>query len=59
MRKYVLLLVVAGTMCSCRSQKVGCPTNERNKGAEKVLDEMSAPPKKKGFLGLFGGKRKG
>lgn len=46
---FVCLFVVSVLTVACRSQKTGCPTPTRNLGAEKVMDEMSAPKKK----GLF------
>lgn len=45
----ILCVLVSLSTIACRTQKKGCPVNERNKGAEKVLEEMSNPPKK----GLF------
>ncbi|UCJ07018.1 hypothetical protein KTO58_25685 [Chitinophaga pendula] len=52
----IIILLIAGivALSSCRVGKVktGCPTPRKNWGAEKVLDDMSKPKKKK-FLGLF------
>ncbi|MGN6511522.1 MAG: hypothetical protein ACTHLD_18805 [Chitinophaga sp.] len=50
MRKLFLLLVLCAIVgVGCRTQKTGCPTPVKNLGAERVMDEMSKPPKK----GLF------
>jgi hypothetical protein len=43
---FVLVIALAG-FSSCRTRKTGCPTPRKNWGAEKLLDEMSAPRKKK------------
>ena len=49
MRKLLLfVLVISFTgLSACRTRKTGCPTPRKNWGAEKLLDEMSAPRKKK------------
>lgn len=48
--RYILIVTtVLITTASCRTQKTGCPTPKKNRGAEMVLDDMSRPPKK----GLF------
>ncbi|MBW8685796.1 hypothetical protein [Chitinophaga rhizophila] len=49
MRKLILFAVIVSLtgLSSCRSRKTGCPTPRKNWGAEKLLDEMSAPKKKK------------
>jgi hypothetical protein len=50
MRKLFLLLVMCGIVSlGCRTHKTGCPTPVKNLCAERVMDEMSKPPKK----GLF------
>ncbi len=43
---FVLVLSFIG-LSACRTRKTGCPTPRKNWGAEKLLDEMSAPKKKK------------
>ncbi|UYQ93077.1 hypothetical protein MKQ68_23635 [Chitinophaga horti] len=48
-RHIVVMLAIMVAAAACRSTKTGCPTPKRNMGAEKVLDDMSKPPKK----GLF------
>lgn len=49
MKKHILLLLVISVIgtSACRTRKTGCPTPRKNWGAEKLLDEMSAPKKKK------------
>jgi len=49
MRKITLLLTAAAllAMGACRTQKTGCPQPRKNWGAEKVLDELNKPTKKK------------
>lgn len=49
MRHMLIVTAVLLMAAGCRTPKTGCPTPKRNMGAEKVLDEMSRPPKK----GLF------
>jgi len=43
---FVLVISLTG-LSACRTRKTGCPTPRKNWGAEKLLDEMSAPKKKK------------
>ncbi|MVT06836.1 hypothetical protein [Chitinophaga tropicalis] len=43
---FVMILSITG-LSACRTRKTGCPTPRKNWGAEKLLDEMSAPKKKK------------
>jgi hypothetical protein len=49
MKKLILFAVVLSItgLSACRTRKTGCPTPRKNWGAEKLLDEMSAPKKKK------------
>ncbi|QHS61383.1 hypothetical protein [Chitinophaga agri] len=50
MRRIVLLVLVISltSLSACHTRKkTGCPTPRKNWGAEKLLDEMSAPKKKK------------
>lgn len=49
MKKFILFVLVLSFtgLTACRSRKTGCPTPRKNWGAEKLLDEMSAPKKKK------------
>jgi len=49
MKKLLLfILVISFTgLSACRTRKTGCPTPRKNWGAEKLLDEMSAPKRKK------------
>jgi hypothetical protein len=50
MRTLLLFVLVLSltSLSACRTRKTGCPTPRKNWGAEKLLDEMSAPRKKKG-----------
>lgn len=52
MRRLCFLLVLATGILAigCRTQKTGCKVSKRNMGAERVMDEMNAPPKKKGLF---------
>ncbi|SHL83698.1 hypothetical protein SAMN05444266_105165 [Chitinophaga jiangningensis] len=43
---FILLLLTAAAT-ACRTQKKGCPQPRRNWGAEKVLDELSSPSKRR------------
>jgi len=43
---FVLVVSLSG-LSACRTRKTGCPTPRKQWGAEKLLDEMSAPRKKK------------
>jgi len=50
MRKTLTLLLLAAYLLAfgaCRTQKTGCPSPRQNWGAEKVLDELNKPGKKK------------
>ncbi|GAA0528533.1 hypothetical protein [Chitinophaga japonensis] len=50
MRKTLILLLLTFSILAfgaCRTQKTGCPSPRKNWGAEKVLDELNKPGKKK------------
>lgn len=50
-KRYFLYMLATGILfLGCRTQKTGCPTPKRNLGAERVLEEMSQPKKKKGLF---------
>jgi len=42
-----ILLLLAAAVTACRTQKKSCPQPRRNWGAEKVLDELNSPFRKK------------
>jgi hypothetical protein len=50
MQKKITLLLIATALISmgaCRTQKTGCPQPRKNWGAEKVIDELNKPKKKR------------
>ncbi|PSL22561.1 hypothetical protein [Chitinophaga ginsengisoli] len=49
MKRFLLFVLVISLigLSACRTRKTGCPTPRKNWGAEKLLDEMSAPKRKK------------